>query len=179
MEFGDKIKQLRVKMDLTQEELASRCDLSKGFISQVERNLTSPSIATLMDILESLGTNLKDFFNDTDNDKVVFHKEDIFLQENTAKGYSVLWLIPSAQKNEMEPILLKIMPNGTSETYSPHEGEIFGYILGGNITLFIGEKQHKIKKGESFYYKADEPHHIQNNSKLEATIIWVSSPPNF
>lgn len=179
MEFGDKIKQLRIKMNLTQEELASRCDLSKGFISQIEHNLTSPSIATLMDILESLGTNLKDFFNDTDNDKIVFNKEDIFLQENMTKGYSILWLIPSAQKNDMEPILLKIMPNGTSETYPPHEGEIFGYVLGGHVTLCIGNKQYKIKKGESFYYKANEPHFITNTSKLEATVIWVSSPPNF
>lgn len=48
---------------MTQEELADRCELTKGFISQVERDLTSPSIATLVDILEGLGTNLKDFFS--------------------------------------------------------------------------------------------------------------------
>ncbi len=57
-----KIRRLRIKNALTQEELADRCELTKGFISQVERDLTSPSIATLVDILEGLGTNLKDFF---------------------------------------------------------------------------------------------------------------------
>ena len=61
MNIGEKIKHLRVKNGLTQQELANRCELSKGFISQVERDLTSPSIATLMDILECLGTNLKVF----------------------------------------------------------------------------------------------------------------------
>ena len=61
MQIGDKIRRLRVEKQLTQEELANRCELSKGFISQLENDLTSPSIATLMDILEILGTNLKEF----------------------------------------------------------------------------------------------------------------------
>ena len=64
MDIGFKIKELRMERGLTQEELADRAELSKGFISQVENNLTSPSIATLTDILQCLGTDLKDFFND-------------------------------------------------------------------------------------------------------------------
>ncbi len=78
MDIGTKINQLRKKNGLTQEELADRCELSKGFISQVERGLTSPSIATLIDILECLGTNLKDFFNETSQEKIVFTKQDVF-----------------------------------------------------------------------------------------------------
>ena len=50
MEIGAKLRELRVQKSLTQKELADRCELSKGFISQVERDLTSPSIATLIDI---------------------------------------------------------------------------------------------------------------------------------
>ena len=57
MQIGEKIRILRMEKQLTQEELANRCELSKGFISQVENDLTSPSIATLIDILEILGTN--------------------------------------------------------------------------------------------------------------------------
>lgn len=54
MNIGKKLKRLRQEKYLTQDELASRCELSKGFISQVERDLTSPSIANLADILEGL-----------------------------------------------------------------------------------------------------------------------------
>lgn len=61
MDIGKKIRQLRLRLGLTQEELAARTELSKGFISQMERNLTSPSIATLMDILEALGTDVASF----------------------------------------------------------------------------------------------------------------------
>ena len=55
MDIGARIRQLRNKNNLTLEELASRCELTKGFLSQLERNLTSPSISTLEDIVEALG----------------------------------------------------------------------------------------------------------------------------
>ena len=61
MELGEKIKELRNKQGLTQEELADRAELSKGFISQLERDMTSPSIATLEDLLQCLGTTLGEF----------------------------------------------------------------------------------------------------------------------
>ena len=64
LEIGQKIKQLRIQKGLTLEELASRSELTKGFLSQMERDLTSPSIATLNDILEALGTTLAEFFKE-------------------------------------------------------------------------------------------------------------------
>ena len=127
MEIGKKIKRLRLQRGLTQEELADRCELSKGFISLLERDLTSPSIATLMDILESLGSDLKTFFSETGDEKVVFGAEDIFVKEDPdlLQG-SIRWLVPSAQKNEMEPILVELGPNGETIEDDPHEGEEFG-----------------------------------------------------
>ncbi len=63
MEIGEKVKQLRVQYGLTQEELASRCELSKGFISMLENDLTSPSLSTMQDLLEVFGLTLSDFFS--------------------------------------------------------------------------------------------------------------------
>ena len=78
MDIGSKIKELRVVKGLTQEELADRAELSKGFISQVERDLTSPSIATLSDILQCLGVSVAEFFAEDSDDQVVFKDEDYF-----------------------------------------------------------------------------------------------------
>ena len=83
MEIGSKLKELRVLKGLTQEELADRAELSKGFISQLERDLTSPSIATLMDILQCLGTTIGEFFNETPDEQVVFGKQDYFEKIDT------------------------------------------------------------------------------------------------
>lgn len=179
MNIGEKIKQLRIKNSLTQEELAGRCELSKGFISQLERDLTSPSIATLMDILESLGTNLKDFFNESVNEKVVFRKDDVFTKEDKDSGYVIHWLVSNAQKNTMEPILIKIAPGGSSEIDNPHEGEEFGYVVSGGVIVLLGAQKFKVRKGECFYFKPTTAHKIVNAAKSESVVLWVSSPPNF
>lgn len=177
MDIGQKIKQLRVLKGLTQEELADRAELSKGFISQVERNLTSPSIATLMDILQCLGTSISEFFNDTRDEQVVFSQEDYFEKTDTELLNTIHWIIPNAQKNRMEPIRIKLEPGGSTYPDDPHEGEEFGYVLSGNLTLHLGSKSYRLKKGESFCFVADRKHYI--TSKVGATLIWVSSPPSF
>ncbi|MBO4594689.1 MAG: helix-turn-helix transcriptional regulator, partial [Clostridia bacterium] len=69
MVIGEKIKDLRLSCELTQEELADRCELTKGYISQLENDLTSPSIATLIDILSALGTDLKEFFSSDETEE--------------------------------------------------------------------------------------------------------------
>ena len=102
MELGEKIKQMRHQKNLTQEELADRCELTKGYISQLENNLNSPSIATLTDILSALGSSLAEFFKEEKDEKVVFSKEEFI--EKESDGVLFRWLIPNAQKNMMEPI---------------------------------------------------------------------------
>ena len=69
MEIGKKIRELRMRKGLTQEELANRSELSKGFISQLENDVTSPSIATLVDVLTCLGTDLKTFFGEEQDNR--------------------------------------------------------------------------------------------------------------
>ncbi len=179
MNIGNKIKELRIQKGLTQEELADRAELSKGFISQLERDLTSPSIATLMDILQCLGTDLKDFFNEETEEQIVFHKEDYFEKTDTELSNRIEWIIPNAQKNIMEPIRITLEPEGSTYPDNPHEGEEFGYVLSGSIILQLGKHAYPVKKGESFYFTPSTTHYIRCGKKSGATLIWVSSPPSF
>ena len=179
MEIGNKIKDLRNKKGLTQEELADRCELSKGFISQLENDLTSPSIATLMDILQCLGTDLKDFFTDRTEEQVVFGEADYFEKQDEELRNMVEWIIPNAQKNMMEPIRVTLAAGGSTYPDLPHEGEEFGYVLSGSVSLILGKKVIKIRKGESFYFTAKTTHYLKADNKTGAVLIWVSSPPSF
>ncbi len=180
MDIGAKLRRLRLSHNLTQEELADRAELSKGFISQVENNLTSPSIATLMDLLECLGSSLTAFFSDAVDEKIVFSQEDLFTKEDeqALKG-SITWLVPSAQKNQMEPMLVTLHQGGQTQTIPPHDGEEFGYVLSGAIELVLGDKRHRVKAGESFCLHPKEPHYVMNRAKRAARFIWVSTPPSF
>ena len=177
MDIGTKLKELRVLKGLTQEELADRAELSKGFISQLERDLTSPSIATLLDILQCLGTSVGEFFNESPEEQIVFGKSDYFEKHDAELKNEIKWIIPNAQKNAMEPILMELESEGRTKEDFPHEGEEFGYILQGSISIHIGSKTYKAKKGESFYFVSEKNHYL--SSKAGAVLIWVSSPPSF
>lgn len=177
MNIGLKLKELRILKGLTQEELADRAELSKGFISQLERNLTSPSIATLLDILQCLGTTIGEFFNESPEEQIVFGKSDYFEKLDIELKNEIKWIIPNAQKNVMEPIMLTLEAEGETYPDNPHEGEEFGYVLQGSIAIHIGNKVYRAKKGESFYFVSDKKHYL--TSKSGATILWVSSPPSF
>ena len=177
MELGTKIKQLRLHCALTQEELADRCELTKGYISQLENDLTSPSIATLVDILSALGTNLKEFFSEEEEEKIVF-KEDDFIEKDTG-AVKINWLVTNAQKNAMEPLIVELMPGKFTEADVPHEGEEFGYVLSGSVIVHLGNKKYRCNKGESFYFKPRMNHYISNPGKTTAKVIWVSTPPSF
>lgn len=177
MHIGKKLKELRVLKGLTQEELADRAELSKGFISQLERDLTSPSIATLIDILQCLGTTINEFFNDAPREQVVFKKTDYFEKYDPELLNKIEWIIPNAQKNIMEPILLTLEAGGSTYPDNPHEGEEFGYLLKGSITLHIGSAAYHVRKGETFYFTPDKKHYITAN--VNSVLLWVSSPPSF
>ncbi len=177
--IGERIKQKRLKLGLTQAELAARTELSKGFISQLESNQTSPSIATHMDILEVLGTDIADFFARDGEEKVVFTPDDMFVSTDDEIKSSVCWLVPNAQKNMIEPILVTLRAGGSTYPDDPHEGEEFGYVLSGSVTLILGSRKFKLHKGDSFCYKPTEEHYILNNTQREARVIWVATPPSF
>ena len=82
-------------------------------------------------------------------------------------------------ENALEPILVTLSENGSSVPDDPHDGEEFGYVLSGNIVLVIGNRELKLKKGDSFCFKPLETHYIKNPAKREARVIWVTTPPSF
>ncbi|MBR0216857.1 MAG: cupin domain-containing protein [Clostridia bacterium] len=180
MDIGKSLHSLRLQRGLTQEELADRCELSKGFISQVERNLASPSIATLTDMLECLGSSLSDFFSKKTDEKTVFSPQDMFEKKDdeTLKG-SITWLVPDAQKNSMEPILIELGPDGESYVMSPSEGEEFGYVLSGAVYLVSGGERTRLRTGWSFCIHPSTEHYLKNAGKTTARVLWISTPPSF
>ena len=143
IDIGRRIRNHRNRNGLTQQELADRTELTKGFISQLERGQVSASVVTLMDLIECLGTT------------------------------------PTAQRFQMEPLLVVIQPHSSLEEDKPHNGEEFGYLMSGRLNLWLGDKVYHIKSGESFYYQASQKHRIENSGSRPAKFLWISTPPEF
>ena len=179
MDIGKRIKELRIHYGLTQQELADRLEITKGFISQLERNQNSPSVSTLLDIIQCLGVTPAEFFTDEEPEQIVFKNNDYFEKKDDEHASQIEWLIPNAQKNAMEPVRLTLHAGGRSDVYLPHEGEDFGYILKGSVRISYGSRTYSVRSGESFYFKAGKRHFIENPTSRDAVLIWVTTPPNF
>ena len=94
---------------------------------------------------------------------------------DAAQGSTVEWIVPNAQKNRMEPILLKLEPGGGVQEEDPHEGEEFGYVLSGSVLVTLGDETYRVKKGEAFYFSASRRHGL--SSKTGAVVLWSALRP--
>lgn len=178
LNIGKKIKALRLASDLTQEELANRSELTKGFISQVENEKfqTSISLGSLADILNALGTNISEFFDDPNETRVVFKPSDrVAVYDTGADKFELL--VPGSTNNLMDPILVEFKPGEKLELRDPHPGEQFGFVLRGTITLVLNKKKYKVARHNCFYFKSNQPHQLINNSDGVTSILWITSPP--
>lgn len=175
MEIGTKIKRLRLKNGLTQEELGKRTDLSKGFISQLERDMNSPSIETFFTLLEVLGTTPKEFFSDERDVKVVYSTADHTSHIDEDAGYEVEWLIPTSNEKEMEPVYLTLQSQGKFKSFEPSAAETFIYVLEGRILLQIGDHQYRADAGDSIYYDASNHHQLINDFDGISEMIIVTT----
>ena len=175
MDIGTKIKRLRLKNGLTQGELGKRTDLSKGFISQLERNMNSPSIETFFSLLEVLGTTPKEFFADEHDVKVVYSTIDHTAHIDEEAGYEVERLIPTSNKKEMEPVFLTLQENGHFKTFEPSSAETFIYIMEGRVLLTIGERRYTAAAGDSLYFEASDHHQLINDHNGISEMIIVTT----
>ncbi|WP_338976171.1 XRE family transcriptional regulator [Spiroplasma endosymbiont of Monopis laevigella] len=177
MKIGRKLKTLRLKHNLTMEELGKRCDLSKGFISQLEHDVSSPSIEKLKSILDIFDCPLSTFFAGEVKEKIVFKSQDVTVSDE--EDYQIKWIIPNAQKLTLEPVILTLKPFGNSNKIPPFQGQIFGYVLSGTVFVHYGATRVKAVANEAFYIKGNEKHYLENPNNSIATILWVSNPPIF
>jgi transcriptional regulator with XRE-family HTH domain len=179
MKIGSRIRSLRQQRELTQEELAERAGLTKGFISQVERDLTSISLDSLIQILEALGEKVSHFFGDLEKEKIVYRTEDrVDLQNrNGVKGFCLP--VPGSTNRVMEPVILTLGPTDCTEKEQAHPGDELGYVLKGRVAIHFGTRAHRAKAGDCFYFTADQDHFIRNTGAADAVVFWITAPPAF
>ena len=178
MKIGERIKNLRQLSNLTQEELAERANLTKGFISQIERDLTSISLDSLVQILDALDENISDFFKEASQEKIIYREKDrVAIEKEKIEKFELL--VPGSTNRRVEPILLTLKKGEATPKERPHEGEEFGFVLRGRVNLRFGREVLKLKKGECFYLSAEKEHWLHNSGSKEALVLWISSPPSF
>ena len=162
LNIGDRIKMLRLAQKRTMQEIAEVCDLSKSMISKIENNKTIPSVAALVKLSKSLGTNISSLL-----------EEDGFLNAiatpwakahgnltSTDKGYSIYPYASGYHEKKMQPFLFvakkgEVIPHEVS-----HEGEEFIYVISGKMKMQVGETEYSLTPGDSLYFNSIQKHGI-------------------
>jgi transcriptional regulator with XRE-family HTH domain/KaiC/GvpD/RAD55 family RecA-like ATPase len=182
--LGDKIRTLRKKLGMTQKELAEQVGLTPSFISQLEKNLISPSLDSLLKLSEKLNTQPIYFLTDGESgplQKMVIkptERQDIHLPELKSNGLKIQLLVSDVLNRRMEPYLL-VMKEGTvidGHFYS-HKGDEFAYVMEGELEVEIQDEKHLLRQGDSLYIGSTFPSKWVNIGRGEAVLLWVLSPP--
>lgn len=183
LDLGNQIRKLRNKRDLTLQDLAQLTGLSKPNLSQIENNLVTPPIATLLNISSALGVPIGFFFQETAQDSsiVVVRKEDRY---GVAKGPHISHIgyqyeplaYPKIDK-KMEPFVVEMAEREAEDiVFNNHRGEEFLYVLDGTLEFYCGETVVTLHEGDSLYFDSVVPHGYRGVNGPAKTLVVIYKP---
>ena len=175
--IGPRLRRLRMQRLLSLGHVARAVGVSIGFLSAIEREQMSASIATLRRLARFYQINILSLFDPSEaNPGRVRPSERKILDA----GPGVRMELLSWGNTMMEPHLFRIAPSaGSGESYA-HEGEEFLYILRGNLEISLADGERLcLEEGDSFYFESSNEHRWKNPGKKEALVLWVNTPPTF
>ena len=179
MELGDKIRSLRLKQKISIEQLASMTGLSKGLISQIERDLTGPSVASLWKISKALNVTMNYFFDEYDDFNQVVRKNERkkLMMKDASRVYELL--CPNL-KNQIEMLWIEIEPGDSNlGDFISHDGEECGVVIKGSLRVLSGDKVYDLEEGDSIYLDSTTPHKYVNTGDVPSISVWAMVPPSF
>lgn len=180
---GREIKGLRKAKNLSLQQVAQICGKSIGFLSQVERGKSTPSISDLHQIAEALGVQISWFFPQggtvEPSDGGVVVRKARRRRLAFASGISDFLLSPSLE-GPLELLFSTMEPGSDSghDTYE-HVGHEAGVVLKGTLELWIGEQHFTLDEGDSFSFASSTPHRYRNPGSTQTELIWVVTPPSY
>jgi len=185
-DIGQKIKLLRANRKLTLDQLAKSSGVSKSMLSQIERGLTNPTLATVWSLTQSLGIEIADLLSDATANST----EDMFFEVTknhqtpeiqSADGKCSLRILgPIDKVSETEWYDLLLEPDGILESEGHGTGTVEHLtVLDGALTVRNAQTTQQISVGDTARYQADVPHYIENKGKSSAcALMVVLTPPS-
>jgi transcriptional regulator with XRE-family HTH domain len=181
LRLGAKVRQARLAANLKLHELADRTGLSKALLSRIENDKTTPSIGSLHDIAVALGVNLSGLFGleNATQSPVVLRKGGRHVMQVRSDGSKIENFVPFGGTHLLQGFLMIEEPGGKAQGVVSHYGEEVGYVLEGELELTVSGEVYRLKAGDSFNFRSEEPHTHRNPGKGRVVVIWVNTPPTW
>ncbi len=179
MNIGMEIKKLRTDKGITLKELSERSELSVGFLSQLERGLTTIAVDSLEKLATILGVHLTYFFDYPHKRKdIVLRSYEQEIMEAVEGGFIKYSLSTNLENKQLVPRLIEILPQKQDEeilSYT-HEGEEFIYVLEGILTVYINGNRHEVYPGDCVHMDSTISHNWANYTNKKVKLIAVNTP---
>ncbi|WP_430441607.1 helix-turn-helix domain-containing protein [Shinella sp.] len=174
--LGRALRQRRKEIGKTMKEVAQEAGLSEGFISQIERGLSTPSLISLYNVANTLGISIEAFLpqNPQPAHSMVSRASErqgcsIDAEERV---YQILQRgFPDARLNSC----ITHMPPGYVSELTRHEGEDFLYLIEGEMLYEVGDRDYLLKAGDTLHFPSSLPHRARNVGTVEARELWVGT----
>ena len=180
---GLEIRQLRKASAITISNLSEMTGLSRGYLSQIERSISTPSIKALHSISRALGVTISWFFSPEDPEQRDLCDVVVRAQHRRSlrfsSGITDELLSPNLDR-QLELLRCTFSPGAQSgtESYS-HKGEEAGFVVSGTLNLWIEKKEVVLYEGDSFAFSSEIPHRYANKTNKETVVIWAITPPSY
>lgn len=168
MDIGSKIRAIRNRKKITIAQMCEETGLSKGFISNVENNNTSPSIQTLQTIASFLKVPLPYLLLEKDEHMTVIRKNERSVLTSSDSNIKVEHL---ASREGLSVRLVEFPPGASTGEKNAHEGEECHLVLKGKILAEQGEDSYILEEGDTFSWCASVPHYVKNIGDEMAKVL--------
>lgn len=179
--IGSKVRERRGEIGLSLQELATLTGLTPGFLSQLERDQTEPSITSLRKIAEALKVPIFSFLMDEERRSPLVRRQERRVLNLPGTGVTYELLSPPDFVNRKMEIVVTRMDPGVSggDHAVTHPGEECIIVLRGQAAIKVAEEEYILDPGDSVYYYASLPHRISNCGDEELEFLAAITPPMF
>jgi len=175
-DIGQNIRQIREQTGQTVTAIAQRAGLTKSTLSKIEKGQVSPPISTLVRVAAALQVELASFFASSKPQKTCIYtpagKGRILTRDGSRFGYAYEALALEMPGKRGEPFVLTIRPGDPAGEFA-HDGQEFIYMLSGSLAFSVGDETYTLRKGDSLYFNASQPHRTRVIGKQAAKFVCV------
>lgn len=178
--LGERMRTMRETRGQSLKQLAEGTGLTQSFLSQVERDLTSPSVASLRKIAGALGTSIATFFAGGSPNGRLVRKDARPVLVHPKRRWRDSLLTPSL-KGKLQVIWTEIEPGGGSgdEPYTHDSDEECVVVIRGRLDFWVGDEHYRLKTGDALTFESRIPHKNRNPGPGRTQVLWVMTPPSY
>jgi transcriptional regulator with XRE-family HTH domain len=179
-ELGVRIRSVREVRGRSLRSVATEAGVSESFLSQVERGVANPSVASLRRIAEALGSSLGALFEGPPQRGKLVRVGDRRQMKHPRRSWEDYLLSPT-EARRLQVILSLIQPGAGSgpEAYAHDSDEECVVVLKGRMEFWVGDEHYELEEGDSLLFESRIPHRNRNPGPTKAEVLWVITPPSY